>query len=193
MADYAFFDKRTSRYVLGPPVIPAQENYPAAETWNPTFELSYWSYGLKVAQTWRERLGLGGNVGLGLPDDGDDCRTARGNAHRRWCFADAHGKESLPGKRAQLAATKPALLSPRQRWSALRDCIDGRWLERRPQTKRSGLSFRWNLVGEVGRSQIGGLGFHARAAVRGTHYHPQSLVEGLACAMSKKRCSYCLA
>ena len=58
MVDYAFFDKRTSRFVLGPPVIPAQENHPAAQTWNPTFELSYWSYGLKVAQQWRERLGL---------------------------------------------------------------------------------------------------------------------------------------
>jgi hypothetical protein len=62
MADYAFFDKRTSRYVLGPPVIPAQENHPPAETWNPTFELSYWSYGLKVAQRWRERLGLRRNA-----------------------------------------------------------------------------------------------------------------------------------
>ena len=59
MADYAYFDKRTSRYVLGPPVIPAQENHPPAETWNPTFELSYWSYGLKIAQKWRQRLGLG--------------------------------------------------------------------------------------------------------------------------------------
>ena len=61
MADYAYFDKRTSRYVLGPPVIPAQENHPPAETWNPTFELAYWSYGLKVAQRWREGLGLGRN------------------------------------------------------------------------------------------------------------------------------------
>ncbi len=62
MADYAFFDKRTSRYQLGPPVIPAQENHPPAETWNPTFELAYWSYGLKVAQRWRERLGLRRNA-----------------------------------------------------------------------------------------------------------------------------------
>lgn len=62
MADYAFFDKRTSRFVLGPPVIPAQENHPPTETWNPTFELSYWSYGLKIAQRWRERLGLGRNA-----------------------------------------------------------------------------------------------------------------------------------
>ena len=62
MADYEFFDKRTSRYVLGPPVIPAQENHPPAETWNPTFELSYWLYGLGVAQQWRERLSLGRNA-----------------------------------------------------------------------------------------------------------------------------------
>ena len=58
MADYAFLESRTSRYVLGPPVIPAQENHPPRETWNPTFELSYWRWGLKVAQQWRERIGL---------------------------------------------------------------------------------------------------------------------------------------
>ena len=58
MASYAYFDKRTDRYVLGPPVIPAQENHPARETWNPTFELEYWHWGLKKANQWRERLGL---------------------------------------------------------------------------------------------------------------------------------------
>jgi hypothetical protein len=58
MASYAHFDNRTKRYSLGPPLIPAQENHPPRETWNPTFELAYWSYGLNVAQRWRERLGL---------------------------------------------------------------------------------------------------------------------------------------
>ncbi|MBV9928255.1 MAG: glycoside hydrolase family 65 [Acidobacteria bacterium] len=58
MASYAFFDQKTKRYVLGPPVIPAQENHPARETWNPTYELSYWLFGLKTAQAWRERLGM---------------------------------------------------------------------------------------------------------------------------------------
>lgn len=58
MADFAFYDRKARRYVLGPPVIPAQENHPASETWNPTYELSYWRFGLKVAQAWRERLGL---------------------------------------------------------------------------------------------------------------------------------------
>jgi hypothetical protein len=61
MAAYAFFDPAKRRYVLGPPLIPAQENHPARETWNPTFELAYWSYGLKIAQRWRQRLGLGRN------------------------------------------------------------------------------------------------------------------------------------
>lgn len=58
MASYAFFDPKSQRYVLGPPVIPAQENHPPQETWNPTFELSYWACGLRLAQRWRERLGM---------------------------------------------------------------------------------------------------------------------------------------
>lgn len=45
--------------MLGPPVIPAQENHPPRETWNPTYELEYWHYALGVAQRWRERLGKG--------------------------------------------------------------------------------------------------------------------------------------
>ncbi len=58
MADYAHYDKGKDRYILGPPAIPAQENHPACETWNPTYELEYWHFGLKTAQKWRERLGL---------------------------------------------------------------------------------------------------------------------------------------
>jgi hypothetical protein len=58
MASFAFFEQTRSRYVLGPPVIPAQENHPPRETWNPTFELAYWCHGLRIAQRWRERLGL---------------------------------------------------------------------------------------------------------------------------------------
>jgi hypothetical protein len=46
------------RYVLGPPVIPAQENHPPRETWNPTYELAYWNHALETAQRWRERLGM---------------------------------------------------------------------------------------------------------------------------------------
>jgi hypothetical protein len=58
MASYATWDDLNSRYVLGPPLIPAQEIYKPSETMNPAFELSYWMFGLKTAQIWRERLGL---------------------------------------------------------------------------------------------------------------------------------------
>ncbi len=59
MASFAAWDARTGRYVLGPPLIPAQETYGAIRerVVNPTFELAYWSWGLSVAQTWRQRLG----------------------------------------------------------------------------------------------------------------------------------------
>ncbi|MDE3166376.1 MAG: glycoside hydrolase family 65 [Acidobacteriota bacterium] len=58
MASYAHYDSAGARYVLGPPLIPAQENHPPRETWNPTFELEYFDYALGLAQRWRERLGM---------------------------------------------------------------------------------------------------------------------------------------
>jgi len=58
MASYAHWDQTTGRYVLGPPLIPAQEIYASEKTLNPAFELAYWSFGLKTAQLWRDRLGL---------------------------------------------------------------------------------------------------------------------------------------
>jgi protein-glucosylgalactosylhydroxylysine glucosidase len=58
LASYAHYNAASQRYVLGPPVIPAQENHPPRETWNPTFELEYWADALAVAQRWRERLHL---------------------------------------------------------------------------------------------------------------------------------------
>lgn len=62
MASFAHYDAAGGRYVLGPPVIPAQENHPPRETWNPTFELEYWADALKAAQRWRTRLGMPRNA-----------------------------------------------------------------------------------------------------------------------------------
>jgi hypothetical protein len=56
MASYAVL--RDGCYILGPPVIPAQENHDPRTTWNPTFELAYWREALGVAQQWRARLGM---------------------------------------------------------------------------------------------------------------------------------------
>ena len=57
----ASFAHRTPRgFELGPPLIPAQESYGSirASVTNPTFELAYWQWALRVAAAWRDRLGL---------------------------------------------------------------------------------------------------------------------------------------
>jgi beta-xylosidase len=58
LASFVHFDSGRGEYMLGPPVIPAQEVFPPRTTFNPAFELAYFRYGLMVAQAWRERLGL---------------------------------------------------------------------------------------------------------------------------------------
>lgn len=57
MASYAVYDADNDRYILGPPVIPAQERHKAEECMNPTFELEYWIYGLETAINWLKELG----------------------------------------------------------------------------------------------------------------------------------------
>lgn len=54
MADFATYDTARATYNLKG-VIPAQETLRAGETMNPPMELTYWSYGLRIANTWRER------------------------------------------------------------------------------------------------------------------------------------------
>jgi protein-glucosylgalactosylhydroxylysine glucosidase len=56
MASFAFYDKEKKRYILGPGVIPAQERFVAAQTFNPTYELAYWNWGLKTAIAWKKRM-----------------------------------------------------------------------------------------------------------------------------------------
>ncbi len=47
-----------NRMVLGPPIVPVQENHPPLTTSDPTFEIAYFRWGLETAQTWRTRRGL---------------------------------------------------------------------------------------------------------------------------------------
>lgn len=58
MASFPSYDAATGKYKLGKGLIPAQECFEAVETFNPTYELAYWSWGLQMAQEWRKRLGL---------------------------------------------------------------------------------------------------------------------------------------
>lgn len=58
MASYAWYDTASGRYMLGPGLIPAQERFAAADTYNPAYELHYWHWALQTAQAWRTRMGL---------------------------------------------------------------------------------------------------------------------------------------
>ena len=58
MASFAHWNPEKDRFELGPWVIPAQECHFPDATVNPTFELEYWDFGLRVAIQWRQRLGL---------------------------------------------------------------------------------------------------------------------------------------
>jgi hypothetical protein len=62
LASWPLWDEEGQRYVLGPPIIPVQENHPPLSTINPTFEIEYFRWGLAVAQAWRERQGLERNA-----------------------------------------------------------------------------------------------------------------------------------
>ena len=58
LASFPYFDHARGEYVLGPPIIPAQEAFPPLTTYDPTFELEYFRFGLRTAREWRRRLGL---------------------------------------------------------------------------------------------------------------------------------------
>lgn len=58
MADVPVTRAGSPHLHLGPPLKTVSENTPADSTWDPAFELSYWRFGLRIAQAWRERLGL---------------------------------------------------------------------------------------------------------------------------------------
>ncbi len=58
MASYAAWDEAARQFVLGPPLKTVPENTDPKTAFNPAFELGYWRFGLRIAQQWRERLGL---------------------------------------------------------------------------------------------------------------------------------------
>ena len=58
MADFAAYDPVKKVYNLSSPMIPAQERWAKESASNPPYELSYWHWGLTVAQEWRKRLKL---------------------------------------------------------------------------------------------------------------------------------------
>ncbi|MBM7573481.1 glycoside hydrolase family 65 [Aquibacillus albus] len=62
MVSYSHWEEEIDRYVLGPPLIPAQENHDMEVSKNPPYELEYWRYGLELAIRWAGRLGVPANT-----------------------------------------------------------------------------------------------------------------------------------
>ncbi|EMD36550.1 hypothetical protein CERSUDRAFT_115580 [Gelatoporia subvermispora B] len=56
MSVYARENSSTGVYDLAPPLYVVAEDTDPNATWNPTFELAYWRFGLGMARTWMERL-----------------------------------------------------------------------------------------------------------------------------------------
>ncbi len=63
LASWPLWDETGDRFVLGPPIIPVQENHDPMATLNPAFELEYFRQGLVTAQAWRVRRGLARDAG----------------------------------------------------------------------------------------------------------------------------------
>jgi hypothetical protein len=59
MASYPVWNSNRNCYDLGPVLQCSQEIFPKTNTLDPTFELTYWRWGLETAQQWRARLGMG--------------------------------------------------------------------------------------------------------------------------------------
>jgi hypothetical protein len=63
LATFAHFDRARGEYMLGPPIIPAQEVFPPLSTFNPTFELEYFRFGL-----WEQARGQECSAGHTAPE-----------------------------------------------------------------------------------------------------------------------------
>ena len=62
MVSFAHWDEDKEVFVLGPPLIPAQENHRMEESLNPPYEVEYWKFGLEIAIKWAKRLNVPVNL-----------------------------------------------------------------------------------------------------------------------------------
>src|SRR5690625_2355580 len=62
MISFAHWDENKEAFVLGPPLIPAQENHRMEESLNPPYEVEYWKFGLEIAIKWAKRLNVPVNL-----------------------------------------------------------------------------------------------------------------------------------
>lgn len=58
VVDFLVYDQEDGCYHMVAPIIPAQEEYDPRSVQNPTFELEYWRFSLKIASKWANRIGI---------------------------------------------------------------------------------------------------------------------------------------
>ncbi|WP_077619466.1 glycoside hydrolase family 65 [Bacillus sinesaloumensis] len=111
MVSYAHLDEETGEYVLGPPLIPAQECHYITESKNPPYELEYWKYGLEIAVKWAKRLNLPANPlwekvanSMATPKHEDGVYLAHENCHNTFTEKN-HDHPSMLGALGILPGT----------------------------------------------------------------------------------------
>jgi hypothetical protein len=130
MADFPVWNETKKRFELAPPLRTVPENTEPEKVLNPTFELSYWRFGLRTAQLWRERLKLSRDAtwdkvlnGLSpLPTNGDVYVMEESQPdtyeNHNWEHPSLVGTLGmLPGDGVDPAIAKQTVLKVEQTWN----------------------------------------------------------------------------
>lgn len=56
MQDFVVYNQSKGVYELVAPIFPSQERFDPTKVLNPTFEIEYWRFGLRLAEIWAKRL-----------------------------------------------------------------------------------------------------------------------------------------
>ncbi|MEV4567818.1 hypothetical protein AB0K12_28960 [Nonomuraea sp. NPDC049419] len=115
-------------YALGPPLVPAQESYAGvrAAAANPTFELAYWSWALRVAQRWRRLLGLPPDPLWSKVADGMARPLVRGGVYAAMDAPPYTLRDDHPSMLYALGVVPPTpLIDPGVMRATLRDVLAG--------------------------------------------------------------------
>lgn len=121
----AFAEERDGTFHLGPPIMPAQEFYDARTTTDPTFELSYWWWGLEVAQQWRERGGRERSVRWQMVQDGLAAPLRDGEVYAAVATHEPLRRDDHPSLLMALGVVPPTpLIDPEVMRATLREVWD---------------------------------------------------------------------
>lgn len=167
MVDYLWWDESSKRYVLGPPLLTGSEATNWRTTYNSTVELSYWFYGLRTAQLWRERLGLPREAKW----DEVLAKLSRPPVVDGLCV-DA--ENSRPPRQDDPIRSG---IYPRPAWFEAYGCMRGD--EINPEAMQRTFDLIWKQVGEGHRWMFWGCDFPMMAMAAARLGHPEAALDAL--------------